>query len=177
MDRNNLDLKAIHPCRGSKYSPNLYKWIMNRYHKHRRAHSMIFVDQKGELWIGSKDSDGWFYGCRLIAVLCNGSKEDSGAYADGFRYRYTTLDGFWDRYIAYGRCAIDPKHEISFIGDKDRWEYSGDGQTRQCQWCEGVTQRLHTWKETVTKSRWENTRQEEFNAKSDAPSAVWRVTI
>ena len=149
---NNLDLKAIRPGK-SKYSPNLYKWLMHRNHKRRSTQSMVYSGH-GHLWIGSVDEDGWFYGARLMAVLCNGSKEPGGAYAD--TESFTRLDDFWEQYIADGRCAIDREHEVRFLNEDDRWEVSEDGQTRTCLWCGKVTQYLDTWEETITRSRWTN---------------------
>ena len=66
----------------------------------------------------------------------------------------TEIEGFWQQYEAIGRCAIDPDHNMFFVGDEHRWRQEGD--TRHCQWCGQVTQRLHTWTETVERQAWCN---------------------
>ena len=37
MQENGLDLRAIHPRNGEKYSPNLYAWLTLRTKKHRAS--------------------------------------------------------------------------------------------------------------------------------------------
>jgi hypothetical protein len=42
--------------------------------------------------------------------------------------------GFWERYAAIGRCAIDVGHVMTFRGDHGRWVTNGSGG-RICSWC------------------------------------------
>lgn len=130
-----LDLKAISPASGDKFSPNLYKWLSSRSNPSRRLYQ-VYRAPDGVLWIGDVDGD-WLTGCRLMGVLCNGIQEPSGAYA-GLGARVTVIADFWARYEAIGRCAIDDTHERYFIGDETRWAVTGF--SRSCLWCSNCTQ-------------------------------------
>ena len=44
MQENGLDLRAIHPRNGEKYSPNLHAWLTLRTKKHRAETSRVFSD-------------------------------------------------------------------------------------------------------------------------------------
>lgn len=116
---NRLDLAAIHPSRGAKYSPNLYWWLANRGRKHRAFTSRVYHDDEGVMWIGRFDL-GDFIGARLYGVLCNGAQEGSACMV-GLRGLVEAAD-FWARYVRDGRCAIDTKHEKHFVGDETRVE-------------------------------------------------------
>jgi hypothetical protein len=157
MQKNGLDLRAIHPRNGEKYSPNLYAWLTLRTKKHRAETSRVFSDESGAIYIGYQD-DIYLIGSRLIAVLCNGKKEESWAFPR--LGKLPEVPDFWARYTAVGRCAIDDAHTMSFIGGENRWKQTGD--TRECQWC-GAKQRLERWTETVEREAWRavpNTAQE-----------------
>jgi len=69
--------------------------------------------------------------------------------------KLTLLADFWSDYARIGRCAIDTDHSRHFIGGDTRWAVSGD--IRSCLWCEGHTQTLRRWTETVERERWEPT--------------------
>ena len=44
MQENGLDLRAIDPRNGEKYSLNLYQWLTLRTKKHRAETSRVFSD-------------------------------------------------------------------------------------------------------------------------------------
>jgi hypothetical protein len=165
-----INLSAINPKKHPKYSPNLYKWLTHPDRKNSRLFEEIKVyrDSNDFLWIGYIDPKfkGYseFLSARLYGVLCNGSKEKwSWRTGEGM----VEVEGFWQKYEAIGRCAIDQNHEKVFTGDKTRWQHNGS--TRHCQWCGQVTQRLHTWTEVVTKMAWRNV--EGVKAQPAAPSS------
>lgn len=149
IEPNGLDVAAIHPRHGSKYSPNLYKWLTMRSRKHHAWTSRVFRDKEGVLWIGFLD-DGYFIGTQLMEVLCSGTKAESAAWCN--LGRMTEIEEFWERYTEVGRCAIDPAHTMFFIGDETRWLATGDH--RECQWCGAHTQALRRWMEPVERSAW-----------------------
>lgn len=142
-------LKSIHPATGDKYSPNLHQWVRRAWRGPEAP--CVYRGDQGVLYIGEVWDDGWFCGAALNAVLCNGSHVGTGAYGPSTAEPLRLLPGFWEEYIARGRCVIDPEHQVSFIGDT-RWKYEGD--TRTCQWCGEVTQVKRTWHELVERSRW-----------------------
>jgi hypothetical protein len=144
---NGLDIESVSPRRGAKYSPNLYRWLTSPSNKHRPQTSRIYRDAAGDLWIGMLDM-GDLIGSRLIAVLCNGTKERTFCYP-GLKGLQEVAD-FWPRYTQVGRCAIDPGHNASFLDN--RWTVTGD--TRNCLWCGGATQYLHRWTEPVQRGAW-----------------------
>ena len=147
------DLEAIKPVGPGKYSPNLYKWL-----KAQPRPDLIKVmtdTSNGNLMIGHVDNIGdgpWLHGARLMAVLCEGKKTRSFAYAIGKHFPFVEIPDFWERYTAEGRCAIDPEHERCFTGDETRWHQHGD--IRECLWCGNRTERLETWIEPVQRQTW-----------------------
>ena len=147
---NDLDIKKINPKNHPRYSPNLYKWIMNRNNPTRKWASRVYKDSDGTLWIGFID-DGDFIGARLMSVLCNGSGAWSACYGS-LKLGLVEVIDFWDDYIKRGRCAIDQDHSMYFIGDETRWRAEGD--TRECLWCGNVRQRLKKWSEVVEREKW-----------------------
>lgn len=155
---NGLEPAAIHPKRGYKYSPNLYRWLTDPEHKHRPHYYRVYRDKTGTLWIGMMDN-GEFIGTKLISVLCNGRKEDTACWCN--LGKLEEIEGFWHDYMANGRCAIDPEHSMHFVGDDTRWNESGD--SRECQWCGNHTQIRHYWTETVNRSAWEPLGKESVN--------------
>lgn len=142
-----FDTTKIDPKRGAKYSPNLHKW-MRREMRRAPLSRAVFRDSQGSLWIGYNDEDTYLIGSRLIAVLCSRSE----SMAHPIMHRLTELPEFWSAYAADGRCAIDPEHQMHFIGDETRWRVRGD--ERECLWCGRVTQRRETYEHTTTRERW-----------------------
>lgn len=153
-----LRLSDIDPKKSPAFSPNLFKWLQLRARHYRGGvipHAVYRIKagtpsstrlmfEAGTLLIGlpadGHPGDTDFIGARLTAVLCQGSKETSWCYA-GITPDIEVVDGFWDRYLQVGRCAIDPEHKEHFVGN-DRYTVTGD--TRACQWCGHKQQKLVT---------------------------------
>ena len=150
MQENYLELCAIDPRHGEKYSPNLYQWLAKRNDIMRRRYSRVYRDADGSLFIGwfSEDHAYEFHGARLGDVLCRGGLATLWCWP---RLVLEEVPDFWERYTAVGRCAIDVDHTMSFIGGENRWKQTGD--TRECQWC-GAKQHLERWTETVAREAW-----------------------
>jgi len=147
-----LKLDSLKPERGAMFSPNLYAFMTSsRNIRGFAPRARVFQDRHKDLWIGYFDDTGMFVGARLSRVLCVGAKAeitcpiDLGPLAE--------VQGFWNRYVEVGRCAIDQDHTMCFIGDGGRWSEAGDGKERQCTWC-GYRQRLFTEMVTVERSKW-----------------------
>jgi hypothetical protein len=121
-------LSQISHKRHEKYSPNLYSWF-RRYGKNRPCSA--YRDNDNNLWLGYYDEDGWFMGQKVIAILCEGSK--AGCYFHHNKAGMVFVEDFWDRYLAVGRCAIDPDHQEHFLNAKGR--YAENGNERVCRWC------------------------------------------
>lgn len=151
---NGLDLAAIDPRNGPQFSPNLYKFLKKQGRVRASAYR-VFRDADNVLWIGSQDY-GWLHGARLMGVLCNGPLERVWAHVPsiGFRGGLREITSFWADYMRIGRCAIDPEHQKSFIGDEARWTVSDDGNHRSCRWCGNAHQKRETWVEQVQRERW-----------------------
>ena len=148
VQANGLDLAAIHPGKGGRFSPHLHSWLTMRGSSHGWT-SRVYVDASGVLWIGMLDN-GDLFGARLMNVLCYGVKAERACWA-GLRGLVEVQD-FWQRYSRDGRCAIDTTHTKSFLGDDARWDVKGD--TRTCLWCGKGQQVLARWTETVVRSEW-----------------------
>lgn len=149
LQRNGLDVQAVHPRNGAKYSPNLHRWLTSRKRKHRAWTSRVYRDADGVLWVGMLDM-GDLIGAKLYGVLCNGAQEDSACWVN-LRGLVEVAD-FWPRYVRDGRCAIDQEHARYFVGDDTRWSVSGD--TRACRWCGKARQVLTRWTEAVERQEW-----------------------
>lgn len=149
MKPNELDIKAIHPLKGAKFSPNLFKFLASRRQKVLARYARVYRDREGVLWLGYLD-DYFLIGARLMQVLCNGSKAETFAFAN--LGPLSEVDGFWALYQEHGRCAIDPDHQMFFIGDDTRWSISGE--RRSCLWCGNAHQSRERWVEKVPRSRW-----------------------
>ena len=150
IEKNRLDVELISPKHGPKYSPNLYRWLKDPEHNHRAWTSRVFRDANDVLWIGIYDASlRELSGSRLMGVLCNGAKEESAAWQ---RVVATEIEGFWNSYLASGRCAIDVAHEMHFVDDKTRWLINGD--SRSCTWCGNAKQVMKRWEETVQRAEW-----------------------
>ena len=147
------------------FSPNLYRWARERAHFYndggiaegvwrvkpgtRAAEHFGSVSLFIGYAIGAYAGDTDFSGARLIAVLCQGKKEGRYCFA-GLAPDLELVEGFWDRYTAVGRCAIDPDHQESFSGGE---RYRMDGETRTCLWCGAIHQRVLTPR-TVMDESW-----------------------
>ena len=147
-----LDLSAIHPRNGEKYSPNLHKWLSRRERNQRVWTSSVFRDRDGALWVGMMDDGLYLLGCRLMCVLCNGLKAESMAYPLKQIGPLDEVTDFWPRYAADGRCAIDPDHQVHFVGSDTRWRVTGD--ERECLWCGKARQRREIYTRTTQHERW-----------------------
>ena len=147
-----LDIAAVHPKNGDKFSPNLWRWLNKRDHrKNARLNSLVYRNKAGSMHIGHLDDDGWLLGSKLIRTLTEGPKAGYFAFPPD---QWTLIPDFWERYMRDGRCAIDEAHTMGFIGDDLRWKTEGD--TRGCQWCGNHRQVLRKWIEPVERSRWES---------------------
>src|SRR5690606_18060887 len=135
-----------------KYSPNLYKWLSRRELNRRVWTSSVFRDRDGKLWIGMLDDGLYLLGCRLMYVLCNGVKAESMAYPLKQIGPLDEVTDFWPRYAADGRCAIDPDHQVHFVGSDTRWRVTGD--ERECLWCGKARQRREIYTRTTQHERW-----------------------
>lgn len=149
LQPNGLDVRAVDPRNGAKYSPNLHRWLTMRGKKHHAWTSRVYRDNAGTLWIGMLDL-GDLIGARLMNVLCYGTKAESCCWVN-LRGLVEVAD-FWPRYVADGRCAIDQAHERHFVGDDTRW--TQDGDTRACLWCGKAQQVLVRWTGTVERQQW-----------------------
>ncbi|WP_204247702.1 hypothetical protein [Acidovorax carolinensis] len=149
-ERNGLHIERIAPKLGAKFSPNLYRWLKSKDHGHRAWTSRLFLDSAGNLWIGMYDPPlRELIGSRLLGVLCNGVQEQAGAWQC---IDAVEIEGFWDRYMADGRCAIDVLHTMKFKGDDSRWRVQDD--RRSCLWCGRAQQVMKRWTETVQRAEW-----------------------
>lgn len=151
LQPNGLDVRAVDPRNGAKYSPNLHRWLALRSKKHHAWTSRVYRDETGMLWIGMLDL-GDLIGARLMNVLCYGTKAESCCWVN-LRGLVEVAD-FWPRYIRDGRCAIDTEHRAYFVGDDTRW--TQDGAARACLWCGKAQQVLVRWTETVEHQQWRN---------------------
>ena len=154
-----FDPARIIALTGDKYSPNLRAFLA-RQTKYRGPLLRVFNDAEGQRWIGFIDEETWFIGTRLWRVLCVGRKAEVGAWPK-LASELVEEAGFWDRYEAVGRCAIDEAHKHWFVNGDDRFAYpseddrmAGDDDTRTCRWC-GHEQKRVRWTETVERERWE----------------------
>jgi hypothetical protein len=160
-----MTLKDIQPSRSAAFSPNLYRWMQKQGHAYRdggvaEAVYRILPGSKlandfgaGALMIGHHynqyEGDTDFSGALLMGVLCHGAQSKRSCYS-GAVGSLEVVDGFWDRYMQVGRCAIDPTHEQHFFG-ADRYAVAGDART--CLWC-GEKHRREAVERTVIDQVW-----------------------
>jgi len=146
-----------------RYSLNLWRWARKALRNERIGIAVAFATQGGKeydpaktqassLYIGYCDyrggfDDGWLHGSRLTEVLCNGVK--AAAFAFPPRMGFVIVPDWWERYMAGGKCFIDPEH---WLYGHERWKESPDGKERTCIWCGDHKQHLHT--EMVSKTEW-----------------------
>lgn len=147
-------IQATAPTLHAKYSPNLHMWMM-RQKPHRNGTPTVYRDAETQhLSIGWIHPGECFSGTEMDRVLTRGVRAQMWYYSRRMTDNLQPIPDFWEQYIALGRCAMDPKHRQSFIGDSTRWETTGD--TRGCVWCGKATQRLRRWTETVEHQAWES---------------------
>jgi hypothetical protein len=146
IEHNGLDIEKVSPDKGAKFSPNLYRWLKGQ--KSRAWALRVYRCTDNILWIGMLDGRE-LIGSKLIGVLCNGRKENTAAWQ---HIDAVEVAEFWERYVAEGRCAIDPDHSMYFRGDDTRWQTLD--QTRSCLWCGKATQTFKRWSETVQREGW-----------------------
>ncbi|MFK4706232.1 hypothetical protein ABIC83_003071 [Roseateles asaccharophilus] len=147
---NDLDLNAIEPRLGAKYSPNLHAYLALERNRNHCRFARVYRDPDGVLWIGFPD-DYFFVGARLSSVLVNGSKTQVFAHMR-LVHTLVEVEGFWATYVRDGRCAIDVDHTRGFIGDDTRWAVTDERRT--CNWCGNATQTMTRWTEAVEKTAW-----------------------
>ncbi len=150
LELTHLTLKSIDPNLGARFSPNLYAFLKSRRNATMLRYGRVYRDHEGALWLGYPDED-FFIGARLIAVLCNGARTQTAAHVRVVK-GLTEVEGFWNNYRRHGRCAVDPAHQMHFVGSDTRWSTNGD--ERSCQWCHKVTQRMRRWTEAVERTEW-----------------------
>ena len=151
-----IDLDAIAPAKGDKYSQNLHKWLSNRREKHR-LNSRVFTRKTPDGWrdgmlVGHYDNEMVLSATGMIDIMCRGNGATLFCYG---RLPVTEMPDFWANYERIGRCIFDPKHMMGFSHDATRWKTDGDA--RSCLWCGECVQHLRRWQETIERAQWENT--------------------
>lgn len=161
MTRYKLDLEQISPRLGAQFSPNLYQWMKKNGHFGRdgsgtpysvwrvKAGNAKAPFGEGSLMIGMPGDLGDFLGSRLMNVLCEGGKASTWCYP-GLQQRLEPVEGFWERYLSVGRCAVDPDHSIHYLDD--RWFQAGPDK-RTCRWC-GLVQGRRVFSEMIEREEW-----------------------
>ncbi len=140
-----IDIEKFNPKNGDKYSPNFYKWLRRHY---RPEFSVVRGGEFDHLYVG--EDEGWcFTGKKLMHILCKIG--DPISCILNLKTKPTPVADFWKDYEERGRCAIDPSHNMRFVGDENRYQQNGDART--CRWC-GTRQNLVT--KTHEYQVWEN---------------------
>lgn len=150
-----LTLERLSPSISAAFSPNLYSWMGAKGHFYKDGGVLQGVYRvqpdtrlaeffdAGTLLIGypctQHKSSSDFIGIRLISALCEGVKAGSICYA-GATSGLQEVVGFWDKYLAVGRCAMDPEHKEHFMDER----YSMNGDIRTCRWCGTKHERVVT---------------------------------
>jgi len=159
--------KLIKPEVGvnGKYSHNLAKWVKGKkdWPIHAVFSKFNFIDgsiieydhtktQTGNIIIcAGEPKKGWAHGRRLSSILCG----ERGVFSESYAFQPSFIivplpDNWWDSYIIFGKCFIDPEHKMY---GHERWGLSDDATERTCLWC-GHTQYKHT--EMIPRSYWRN---------------------
>lgn len=154
LGHKTLRLRQLQPKPSLAFSPNLYRWMRSSAHFYTDggvAEAVYRVKAgspaasylgAGTLMIGypmnGYPDDKDFSGARMIGVLCNGSAERRACFAN-LAPDLELVDGFWDRYLAVGRCAIDPDHQEHFMGGE---RFQEGASLRTCLWCGAQQQRV-----------------------------------
>ena len=147
-----IDLKAISPAAGAKYSPSLHRWMKREFRFGRRAQAFAITRDGGNdsraIIIGyvPKSWDGDVNGACLSDILCGGRVRENH-FTDHWRPK--PLPGFFAGYQKWGRCYIDPQHTMHFTDQ--RWRQEGNART--CRWC-GAQQVRRTAERIVIDERW-----------------------
>jgi hypothetical protein len=154
--------------KGDRLSENFMKWV-KRWGKDRPTMGIEVVflhwsnidgshvdhvagtTQPNHILIGRSDDEGWFYGARLSQII--GGKNGPDVYAFPPSLKTTPLPDWMQGYIEGGKCFIDPEHRLYM--DKERWQYSEDGNTRRCQWCGNFAQTKRVEPRTVFDTFWD----------------------
>ena len=137
-----MDPATIKPSirrQSDKFSWNVYQFMVKRPHSKVFSGPDVITGKALEFYVGGLDTDDgapWFYGQSLIRIAC-GDKE-TYAYPPKLVRDFVDVTDFWERYQKVGRCIWDPGHTGWMQGGQDRFIFSGDGQTRTCQWCGAV---------------------------------------
>jgi hypothetical protein len=154
--------------KGDRFSENFMKWV-RRWSKERPSSELeaVFLHwsnldgshvdyvpgttQPSNILIGRSDNEGWFYGQRLSSII--GGKNGPDVFAFPPSMATTPLPDWLQGYIEGGKCFIDPEHRL--YADRERWQVSKNGKTRDCLWCGKVTQAKRTKRRTVVDTYWE----------------------
>ena len=154
---NKLVLSDINPDNGSKFSPNLFKFLSASRNKIQALYAQVWVDADGVLYLGWRDEAKSFFGCQLMQVLCNGTRTQTWCIE---RLKLKLLNNFWEEYLRIGRCAIDTAHAMPFAVnnpnvslDSERWDEKPT--VRTCRWC-GHKQKKQITFVKVKKIDWVN---------------------
>lgn len=166
LGHKTLRLRDLSPEKSSSFSPNLYRWMKRRAHFYRDggvAEGVYRVKPgtaaaehfgAGTLMIGhpfnGHPGDTDFSGARLMQALCIGGKALNWCYSN-MAPDLELVEGFWDRYLQVGRCAIDPSHQTHFSGGE---RFIVNGNVRKCLWC-GQQQHQVVTPRTVLDEAWE----------------------
>lgn len=156
----------LSPHKSPSYSPNLYRWMRENAHFYNdggvaeAVYRVIPRTRTAESFgsetlllgfpMNAYPGDADFLGVRLTEVLCQGGKGGRWCFA-GMTPDLELVEGFWDQYLAIGRCAIDPGHQEYFVGGGERYKIDGDART--CLWC-GATHRRVLTPRTVIDESW-----------------------
>lgn len=131
----------IDPSAWDAYSANLVRWLK----AHGRDGDEIYsvfpgaglaeIYGPGALFLGQPFSDNHadtdFSGVLLMGALTFGRDAKRFCHA-GKTTQLRPLEGFWQKYIDQGRCAIDPEHRVMFKENNRIIESHG---ARVCAWC------------------------------------------
>jgi hypothetical protein len=92
-----LDVQAINPRNGEKYSLNLYQWLTKRDDKMRAWASRVYREADGSLFVGwpSESYPGEFIGARMGDILCYGRKSECFCWLS---LVLEEIPGFWTPY-------------------------------------------------------------------------------
>lgn len=142
---NGIDVALIRPDLHPKFSPNLFLYLTSRKMEHDAKLVRVYGSPQwqSQLILGIIDTlprTDWSFGvrgCRLMAALSSPRKRENAHFMG---QDFQEVEGFWERYVSIGRCALDEEHRTSFIGDDGRWSKEGKNR-RRCTWC-GMVQKI-----------------------------------
>jgi len=142
---NGITLSDIDPKKDGKFSPLLFRFLKRQ--SSQETFSQLWKDGDGIFYIGWFDDTNAFVGARLGVVISD-PRAKTWCY-EGMKLKL--VKNFWRDYLRIGRCAIDPDHDIAFLGE--RWDTKKT--VRTCLWC-GHKQRLLVSYVRVRKEDWVN---------------------